>query len=673
VFLKIRYQLFRLSSIQTTTLTIWSLLMVSLPIADWSRGWSALMGAITVGVSITAGLVLILLWEVWGTAPALCAAGSILILSWAAEVIGSRTGVPFGSYNYTDALGPQILYVPFQIPLGWLMMLPPSWAVAQAISGRMNARWKYPAFVSLSALAMTAWDLFLDPMMVAWEMWGWEHSGGYFGIPWSNYLGWLLVSALITILVRPGKLPVVPLLIVYTAIWLLKSVGLGIFWGYPGAAIIGSIIMGCVTVLGWRSVLSLEKDTFMEKSVPIISPIRISSNRRYFVNQDGSPTFWLGDTQWEFFRLFDEDIGLRILRDRQAKGFNIILIMLTGVKNMGEDQELYASYTNLAGERPWIDDDPLTPNEKYFQHVDKMIRLSDQTGQTFVVGIYHQWHEKLITLDNARSWARWVAHRYREVPNLIWSMYPKAQKEFVSICRELAAGLQEGDGGTHLISVHPDPSVASSSFIHEEPWLSFNMIQTCMDYDQIQTTVRSDYQRLPVKPVVMAEGAYEGMEFGRIQTPHHIRKQAYWTQLAGGHHVYGHNDSWRSPQAWHQWLDSDGSRHLGVFKEIITSLEGWWTMVPDQSMLVTGRGSGYNLNMAARSGQGRWALIYLSEPSSIGVKLDGVLHAKQVFASWIDPRDGSYSPVRHVSVESVNPFTSPQGWEDALLLLKDGI
>jgi len=253
VFIKIRYQLLQLSSIQLAILTIWALMMVSLPIGDWSTGWPAMIGAITVGVSVTAGLVIALLWGVWGATATLRVAGSILALSWAAEVIGSRTGIPFGTYSYTDTLQPQILNVPLQIPLGWLMMLPPSWAVAQAIVDRIKPRWEFLAFVGLSALAMTAWDLFLDPMMVTWGMWVWDNPGSYFGIPWINYLGWLLVSALITIFIRPGKLPVAPLLIIYTTIWLLKSVGLGFFWGILGAAIVGSFFMGSITILAWRA------------------------------------------------------------------------------------------------------------------------------------------------------------------------------------------------------------------------------------------------------------------------------------------------------------------------------------------------------------------------------------------------------------------------------------
>lgn len=401
-----------------------------------------------------------------------------------------------------------------------------------------------------------------------------------------------------------------------------------------------------------------------------ISPIRVSPNGRYFVDQNNNPAFWLGDTQWELFRLFTPDTGLKILKDRQVKGFNVILIMLTGVKAWWDDAGQNRPYTNLDGEQPWIEADPLRPNERYFQHIDSMIRLGERSAQTFIVGVYHQWHEEIIPVEKARAWARWVARRYHDVPNLIWSMYPKAQPEFIPVCRELAAGLQEGDGGTHLISVHPDPSISSSSFLHAEPWLAFNMIQTCVDYDQIQATVTADYQRTPAKPVVMAEGGYEGLEFDKLQTAHHIRKQAYWTQLAGGHHVYGHNDSWRFPMDWPKWLDAPGSRHLQVFKEVITSCEAWWTLVPDQSIIASGAGSSYNLNMAARSEAGSWQLVYFSQPAEINLNLSEIPEQGRTF-TWIDPRDDSRIPGESFAAKSMPAFTTPPGWEDALLLVKD--
>ena len=240
---------------QTALLTLWVLLMISFPIVDWTLGWEAMLSAVILSLLAQWVAVILILWQAWGAAKTLGVGLTILILSWAVEALGSHTGFPFAAYSYTDALQPQILNVPLQIPLGWLMMMPPSWAVAQAIANRVKPGWQFPVFIGLSALAMTSWDLLMDPMMVAWGMWVWDDPGAYFGIPWGNFLGWLLVASLITVIIRPSTLPIAPLLLVYTITWLLMTGGLGIFWGMPGPALVGGLAMGVFTVLGWRAFL----------------------------------------------------------------------------------------------------------------------------------------------------------------------------------------------------------------------------------------------------------------------------------------------------------------------------------------------------------------------------------------------------------------------------------
>ena len=402
------------------------------------------------------------------------------------------------------------------------------------------------------------------------------------------------------------------------------------------------------------------------KDIEPISPIRVSPNGRHFVDRRGEPVFWLADTQWELFRMFRPDEALQLLENRKSKGFNVILIMLMGTARDNEPPR-----ANVDGETAWVDGDPLKPNEKYFRHVDEMMRLGERTGQTFVVGVYHKWHVDVITESNARAWARWLAARYRTVPNLIWSMYPQAREDFKGVCRELAAGLREGDGGSHLISIHPDPSPASSSFLHSEPWLAFNMIQTWNDYNLIRDMVTSDYRHTPVRPVVMAEGGYETSRKGeRVVTAREVRRQAYWTQLAGAYHAYGHDGNWRSPTTWQQWMDSPGSCDLKLFREIITSCLQWWDLVPDQSMLLAGARSGFELNAAARSASGRWALVYLSEPSTVTVRLDGVANVATVHAEWIDPRTGERTPAGTFVPGGNAEFTTPLGWDDALVYME---
>ncbi len=403
------------------------------------------------------------------------------------------------------------------------------------------------------------------------------------------------------------------------------------------------------------------------------SSLQVSANGRYFVDCHDAPVFWLGDTLWELFRLYDANTALHLLRQRQTQGFNVILVMLTGVDTPRFGLDAPPSYRNLAGEAPWLDNDPLRPNERYFRPIDTLIRLREQTGQTLVVGVYHQWHVDIITLAKARSWARWVAQRYRDVPNLIWSMYPQATAAYVPVCRELAAGLQEGDNGAHLISVHPDPAVASSSFLHSEPWLAFNMIQTCIDYEHIPAAVIADYQRMPAKPVVMAEGGYEGVEFGKRQNALEIRRQAYWTYLAGGHHVYGHNDAWTAPQRWAEWIDAPGAASLHVLRDILMSVPEWWQLVPDATLLTAGAGSeGMAQNLAARHSAGAWVLVYLSAPGTVSVRLDALAGSHARRAEWIAPRDGARVPAGAIAGQAAMTFTAPSDWEDALLYIESG-
>jgi uncharacterized membrane protein len=241
-------------------LIFWVLTMLSLPLLGWILGEGYLLRGMSVGVLMQSAVVLTILYNTWGLARTLKTFAIVTGLSYFAELLGSSTGIPFGKYHYTDILQPQIAGVPLLIPLAWLMMLPPGWAIAKIIFPRPVSRFPIPNFLFtilyslLSALAFTAWDLFLDPQMVGWGFWVWEIPGQYFGIPLSNYFGWIVVSALITLAVNPKDLPVGPLALVYILTWILQTVGQGIFWPQPGPAMVGFLGAGAFVLLAfWRS------------------------------------------------------------------------------------------------------------------------------------------------------------------------------------------------------------------------------------------------------------------------------------------------------------------------------------------------------------------------------------------------------------------------------------
>lgn len=393
-----------------------------------------------------------------------------------------------------------------------------------------------------------------------------------------------------------------------------------------------------------------------------VAPLSISGNGRYFLDKHGKPFFWLGDTLWHLFRAFAPADARAILEDRKRKGFSAALVMLIGYEP--------EPAPNIHGEYPWLDGDPARPNERYFEHVDAVMQIACELDLVQVLGVYHKTQDAYYDPQRARESARWIARRYREVPHIIWSMYPEAKRRYLPVVRALAEGLAEGDGGAHWITVHPDPSPQSSSFLHQESWLPFNMLQTCIDIELIHPMVAADYALSPAKPAVMAEGGYEGVEFGRIIAPLDIRRQAWWTYLAGGHHVYGHNDNWQGPERWREWIKSEGSAHLRVYRDIVTSLREWWSIVPDQSIIFRGVGSELALNAAGRSMAADWALVYLSGPCAVSVRMDRIKASERVRVCWIDPTSAERHPVGAFDYADVKEFSTPEGWQDALLLLE---
>jgi hypothetical protein len=381
------------------------------------------------------------------------------------------------------------------------------------------------------------------------------------------------------------------------------------------------------------------------------------------VDQKGTPVFWLGTTQWQLFRDYKIEDARTTLEKTADKGFVFAQVMLAGVGD--------GTKANVYGAKPWINDDPLTPNEAYFQNVDAVVRIARENNVNISMTLYHQRWRKIITAQNGRAWAKWLAQRYKETPNIVWSMTPEAKPEFVPVLRELAAGLHEGDGGNHLITFKPDPAPYSSSFIHEEKWLAFDSMQTWKSVELIYPMVTHDYNLEPTKPVLMAEGAYEhGSEYGFDVSPLWIRRQAYYSYLAGAHHTYGHNDSWRVLPTWKQALDAPGAVQLRILKQVFQSLSEWWYLVPDPSSFATGgQTQGQVLNLAARHKDGKWVMVYLGSQASFSLHMDKVA-APQVGARWIDPKTGSVTAAGSFPNTGVSAFSSPEGWEDAVLILE---
>ena len=108
---------------------------------------------------------------------------------FAAEVLGESTGFPFGHYDYTSVLGRALFDVPLALISAWILV---SAFVAGALMMMgLPRRW----WILAGPLMMVAVDMLLEPVATGpMNAWTWHSTGGYYGVPLTNFAGWFAVS-----------------------------------------------------------------------------------------------------------------------------------------------------------------------------------------------------------------------------------------------------------------------------------------------------------------------------------------------------------------------------------------------------------------------------------------------------------------------------------------------
>lgn len=166
-------------------------------------------------------------------------------IAWVTEVVGVRTGVPFGRYRYGRALGPGAAGVPFLVAVPWAAMARPAWAAAGHLTRRPVLR---PA---TAAAALAAWDVFVDPRMVRDGYWTWERGGAYAGIPASNFAGWFVTAlGIFTVwsAIDRGTHADNDALALYVWTWAGETYAHAAIWHDPVVAAAGGLAMGAIAV-----------------------------------------------------------------------------------------------------------------------------------------------------------------------------------------------------------------------------------------------------------------------------------------------------------------------------------------------------------------------------------------------------------------------------------------
>jgi len=426
--------------------------------------------------------------------------------------------------------------------------------------------------------------------------------------------------------------------------------------------------------------------------VPSLPLLKISPNNRFFVQDNGHPFFWLADTAWGLYpHATPSDVDI-YLHDRAAKGFTVIqtvAVLWDGRRR-----------ANYAGQLPFLPydpppapyvPDPTKPNEAYFQNMDNVINKAQSLG--FYVAILPFWLKgiagnvpALLDPPTAQWFCHYLAWRYRDKP-VIWILggdtagNTPTGPDYLPLVRAMAAGLRAGDGGVHLITYHPTGKESSSFWFQNEPWLSFDLLQSGhFIHNTNYEMVAVDYTKTPIKPIVDGEPGYENITdrlVSALDNPDAVRISAqdvrrfgYLSVFAGAAgHTYGNGEvydfwlpgnsqpRWSDGMPWTDDLKLPGSGQMQYLRKLIES-RPMLIRVPDQNLLVGDTGNTTTRLQATRASDGSYAFIYSANGQPVDAKLS-LLAGDTFRAWWYDPRTGASTLIGEIPKTDTHTFTPP--------------
>jgi len=397
-------------------------------------------------------------------------------------------------------------------------------------------------------------------------------------------------------------------------------------------------------------------------------PVKVSPDHRHLVTQSGAPFLVQGEAAWSLISGLTKEEAAAYLEDRQKKGFNSIIVNLIEHKFRGP--------VNRYGEGPFLTQgDFSTPNEKYFEHADWVIRKAAEKGiEVFLAPIYlgyigtdEGWVEEALANgpEKCRNWGRYVGKRYAGFDNVVWLIggdrNPDKAREDVDA---IVQGIKEFDS-RHIFTAHCHPENSAIDQYKQEGWLDLNTTYT---YNIVHGMLLRDYQREPAMPFVLIESTYEGEHNASAVQ---IRRQAYWAVLCGATGQFmGNRPIWLFDPGWEVALNSTASQDMPRLKALFNS-RPWFDLIPDEKheVVVDGLGEfrGLDYLSAARTQDRRTVIAYMPTTRVVTVDMTKI-SGKEATAWWFNPRSGKSDSIGQYATTGKRQFSPPADGDWVLVL-----
>jgi len=182
------------------TIAVFFPLIGAIMLLGSAEGWSFIPGPLRFNAPlILFGTVVMAAPLIVGVIPAidrraLGGVGLLVAYTYLIEYVGVSTGWPYGAFEYGISLGPMVGEIPAALPVFFLPIVLNTYVLSLLLLGeRRDSRLLRLAVVIPAVVAM---DVVLDPAAVSLGFWAYLDGGVFYGVPLSNYLGWVLSAAI---------------------------------------------------------------------------------------------------------------------------------------------------------------------------------------------------------------------------------------------------------------------------------------------------------------------------------------------------------------------------------------------------------------------------------------------------------------------------------------------
>ena len=319
--------------------------------------------------------------------------------------------------------------------------------------------------------------------------------------------------------------------------------------------------------------------------------VRVSDNGRYFVYDDGTPFYWLGDTNWQAPNYVSIDrcnypgcgCGnqfLHELQNRLDKGFTVYQTYFDGAESDGGGQRGASPEPAM-----WTEKYTLPNAEAFREKYDVMFDALAARGMVIALGFgVHASTPAAMSKTALDRLSRYLTARYAAYP-VVWITAQEitGDPQFAPWLSS-AAVTAAGDGYHHPQTAHQYPLPADDGFVQRldaQAWHSFFLLQNGHGPIGEKKTYQGYWDNArgaSPKPFIESEANYEDIWCGGFNGYAASRISAWKANLCGSYgFTYGVTGIWAncwstagntgwlgsfSTEPWYMGLDKPGSYEM---------------------------------------------------------------------------------------------------------------